>query len=106
LEEEEIPIINVSDALDGPPEVEELLQSAGKKKRKRLLPNRSPLEMRSFPNDEAYQKKLGELWKDMYKCRYLRIPDERIDLSGIVTLAKDQMRLYSFLRETEADKLM
>jgi hypothetical protein len=62
--------------------------------------------MRSFPNDEAYQKKLGELWKDMYKCRYLRIPDERIDLSGIVTLAKDQMRLYSFLRETEADKLM
>jgi hypothetical protein len=74
LEEEEIPIINVSDALDGPPEVEELLQSAGKKKRKRLLPNRSPLEMRSFPNDEAYQKKLGELWKDMYKCRYLRIP--------------------------------
>jgi len=87
LEEEEIPIINVSDALDGPPEVEELLQSAGKKKRKRLLPNRSPLEMRSFPNDEAYQKKLGELWKDMYKCRYLRIPDERIDLSGIVTLA-------------------
>lgn len=106
LEEEEIPIINVSDALDGPPEVEERLQSAGKKKRKRLLPNRSPLELRSFPNDEAYQKKLGELWKDMYKCRYLRIPDERIDLSGIVTLAKDQMRLYSFLRETEADKLM
>lgn len=106
LVEEEIPIINVSDALDGPPEVEDRIQSAGKKKRKRLLPNRSPLELRSFPNDEAYQKKLGELWKDMYKCRYLRIPDERIDLSGIVTLAKDQMRLYSFLRETEADKLM
>lgn len=105
LDEEEIPIFNVSDALNGLPETEERVQSAGLKKRKRLLPHRSPLEMRAFPNDEAYQKKLGELWKDMYKCRYLRIPDERIDLSGITTLAKDQMRLYTYLRETEADKL-
>lgn len=106
LDEEEIPITNISDALDVPQNVEERIQSAGQQKRKRLLSHRTPLEMRSFPNDEAYQKKLGELWKDMYKCRYLRIPDDRIDLSGIVTLAKDQMRLYSFLRETEADKLM
>jgi hypothetical protein len=46
--------------------------------------------MRSFPNDEAYQKKLGELWKDMYKCRYLRIPDERIDLSGIIIIVSTE----------------
>lgn len=105
LDEEAIPIIHISNALDGPPNIEERVQSANSKKRKKLLPQRTPLEMRAFPNDEAYQKKLGELWKDMYKCRYLRIPDDRIDLSGIVTLAKDQMRLYTHLREAETDKL-
>ena len=43
-----------------------------------------------------------ELWKDIRKCRYLRIPDSKIDFSGINTLVRDQMTLFqsSVKRET------
>lgn len=61
---------------------------------------------RTFTTEEEYRKKGNELWKDMNKTRYLRLPDDRIDLSGVVTLAKDQMKLYELLRSTEPSHLV
>ncbi|XP_045216383.2 uncharacterized protein LOC123566405 [Mercenaria mercenaria] len=56
---------------------------------------------RTFTTEEEYKQREGDLWKDMNKTRYLRVPDEKIDLSGVVTLAKDQMQLYNLLKSTE-----
>lgn len=56
---------------------------------------------RTYTSEEDYQKRQKELWKDMNKTRYLRVPDEKIDLSGVVTLAKDQMQLYNILKTQE-----
>ena len=50
-----------------------------------------------------YREKLMGLWRDMNKCRYLRVPDEMIDLSGINTLASDTMRLFQVLKHREVD---
>ncbi|RUS86473.1 hypothetical protein EGW08_005788 [Elysia chlorotica] len=57
-----------------------------------------------FP-EVQYKERLMGLWKDMNKCRYLRVPDDKIDLSGINTLAKDQMKLFETLRTAEAQPL-
>ena len=56
---------------------------------------------RTFTTEEEYRQKGNDLWKDMNKTRYLRLPDDRLDLSGVVTLAKDQMKLYELLRSSE-----
>lgn len=34
-----------------------------------------------------------DLWKDITKCRYLRMDDDKMDLNGLVCLAKNQMKL-------------
>ena len=57
-----------------------------------------------FP-EVQYKERLMGLWKDMNKCRYLRVPDEKIDLSGINTLGKDQMKLFETMRTAEAQPL-
>ena len=56
---------------------------------------------RTFTSEEAYKERGEQLWKDMNKTRYLRIPDDKIDLSGVVTLAKEQMKLFKVLKSTE-----
>lgn len=66
----------------------------------RLLPNRITLE-KTFKSEEEYKAKIWELWKDLNKCRYLRIPDEMLDLSGVNTLAKDQMKLFQMFRRQD-----
>ncbi|XP_029646565.1 uncharacterized protein LOC115220559 [Octopus sinensis] len=43
----------------------------------------------------GHQEKPIEVWKDLNKCRYLRVSDDAIDLSGVVTLAKDHMKQFS-----------
>ena len=43
-------------------------------------------------------------WKDLTKCRYLRVSNDQIDLSGVVTLAKDQMRLFQPFKKAEYDE--
>ena len=57
-----------------------------------------------FP-EAQYKERLMGLWKDMNRCRYLRVPDEKIDLSGINTLAKDQMKMFDVLRSAEPQPL-
>ncbi|XP_005094512.2 uncharacterized protein LOC101849039 [Aplysia californica] len=55
----------------------------------------------TFLPEEDYKQRLLSLWKDMNKCRYLRMPDEKIDLSGINTLVKDQMKLFQTLKNQD-----
>lgn len=74
--------------------------SVNKGMKYRLLPNRLTLE-RTFKSEEEYKAKIWELWKDLNKCRYLRIPDEMLDLSGVNTLAKDQMKLFQMFRRQD-----
>lgn len=45
-------------------------------------------------SSDEYQEELMSLWKDLSKCRYLRVADELLDLSGVVNLAKDQMKHF------------
>ncbi|XP_046549885.1 uncharacterized protein LOC124259739 [Haliotis rubra] len=59
----------------------------------------------TFLPEADYRRRLFNLWTDMNKCRYLRVPEELIDLSGIQTLAKDQMLLFEVLRKAEQDSL-
>ncbi|XP_005094364.1 uncharacterized protein LOC101854073 [Aplysia californica] len=54
----------------------------------------------AMPEDK-YRQKLLSLWKDMNKCRYLRLPDDKLDLSGINTLVKDQLKLFQTLKNQE-----
>lgn len=61
---------------------------------------------RTFTTEEEYMQKGNDLWKDMNKTRYLRVPDEKLDFTGVVTLAKDQMKLYELLRSTEPSHIV
>lgn len=61
---------------------------------------------RTFTSEEEYKKREGELWKDMNKTRYLRVSDDMLDLSGVVTLAKDQMKLFKALQYTEPSHIV
>ena len=48
----------------------------------------------------------AEAWKDINKCRYLRIKAEKIDLSGVNTLVKDQMQMFNYLKSSESSANM
>lgn len=61
---------------------------------------------RTFTTEEEYKRREGELWKDMNKTRYLRISDDKMDLSGVVTLAKDQMKLFRILQHQEPSHIV
>ncbi|XP_033749998.1 uncharacterized protein LOC117334465 [Pecten maximus] len=54
---------------------------------------------RSSISEEERKRRAQEMWKDVNKCRYLRVPSDKIDLSGIVTLASEQMRLLGAMRQ-------
>ena len=71
-----------------------------KKPKKRLLPGRSRLSLtNSMTNEENYKMKMLDMWKDLKKCRYLRLPDEVIDISGVDTLAKSQVKLFQIMQK-------
>ncbi len=55
-----------------------------------LVPSVQPRLTRNRSRNES--KRL-DYWRDIKKCRYLRIPDDRIDFSGLNTLVKDQLAL-------------
>ena len=65
----------------------DIVELSRRQKRKMNMERRMTLE----------QIRAAELWKDVSKCRYLRVPDEKLDLSGLVVLAKDQMKLGKFV---------
>ena len=67
-----------------------------KTKPKRNVLRRRELEFALHGNTSAERKQ--EVWKDVNKCRYLRVPEELIDLTGIQTLASDQMKLFDMMR--------
>jgi hypothetical protein len=53
------------------------------------------------PVEQEIRNKLDDAWKDLKKCRYIRVNDDEIDLSGINTLARDQYSLFQSLRTTD-----
>jgi hypothetical protein len=53
-------------------------------------------EAQVIKNEGLYSEE--DNWNDLKKCRYLRIADDKIDLSGINTLAKDQIHLFGAFR--------
>ena len=44
-----------------------------------------------------HNEKVGssDQWTDLKKCRYLRIPDNKVDYSGMNTLVRDQLTLFN-----------
>lgn len=56
-------------------------------------------------SEPQYKERLSTLWKGMNKCRYLRLPDDKLDMSGINTLAKDQMKFFEVLRHADREPL-
>ena len=44
------------------------------------------------------KEKRENAWKGLNKIRYLRIPDEKMDLSGVSTLATDNLQLSDLMR--------
>ena len=61
---------------------------------------------RTFTSEAEYKQREDGLWKDMNKTRYLRISEENMDLSGVVTLAKDQMKLFKMLQMQEPSHIV
>ena len=47
---------------------------------------------------EEIQEQEDKAWKELYKCRYLRIADEDVDLSGVNTLVKDQLAMINIFK--------
>ena len=48
--------------------------------------------------EAEYRERLLGLWKNMNTCRYLRLPDHSLDLSGVNTLATDTLKMYKVLQ--------
>ena len=55
-------------------------------------------DMTATTNEGMYREEEVDAWKDLTKCRYLRITDDKVDLSGVKTLVKDQLHLFTGLR--------
>ncbi|XP_078314760.1 uncharacterized protein LOC111130182 [Crassostrea virginica] len=94
------PVVQLPPVEDDADEEGSVTESVKRGMKHRLLPQRITLD-RTFKSEEEYKAKIFELWKDLNKCRYLRIPDEMLDLSGVNTLAKDQMKLFHMFRRQD-----
>ena len=94
------PVVQLPPVEDDADEEGSVTESVKRGMKYRLLPQRITLD-RTFKSEEEYKAKIFELWKDLNKCRYLRIPDEMLDLSGVNTLAKDQMKLFHMFRRQD-----
>ena len=70
------------------------LNAEGVRKIRKVEFNTSP----TCFSEADYQERLMSLWHDMNKCRYLRVPDEMIDLSGFNTLVSDNMKMLHVLK--------
>ena len=60
-------------------------------------PKKNPLLLRSRHHvltAEEIQQQTEKAWKDLAKCRYLRIDESEMDLSGVNTLVRDQLALF------------
>ncbi|CAG5130933.1 unnamed protein product [Candidula unifasciata] len=60
-----------------------------------------PNSSSTYLHEQKYKEHALSLWTGLNKCRYLRVPDEMLDLSGINTLAKDQMQMFEVLRKSD-----
>lgn len=47
---------------------------------------------------EEIQQQTDKAWRDLAKCRYLRIHESEMDLSGVNTLVRDQLALFRMFK--------
>ncbi|XP_052792854.1 uncharacterized protein LOC128226825 [Mya arenaria] len=73
---------------------------------RRRRPGRTYDIKRTYTSEEEYKQQERELWKDMNKTRYLRVPDDMLDLSGVQTLAKDQLKLFRIMQSQDSARLV
>ncbi|CAC5408030.1 unnamed protein product [Mytilus coruscus] len=85
------PMLTVNDSLKRQPDAPQI-----KRVNMRRQNKFSEEEQRKMEQN-MYRRSSGA-WKDVNKCRYLRIEESKIDLSGIKTLAADQFSLLNNLK--------
>lgn len=76
--------------------------SKAAREEKKSVPKRNRMRRRKLEfaihGNKSSDDRLQEAWKDVNKCRYLRVPEAAIDLTGIQTLASEQLKLFEALR--------
>lgn len=68
---------------------------------------RKPRRTNALSGKVVFRKRQDPLeveWKTLNKCRYLRIKEDEVDLSGVVTLATEQMKALRSLRVKDYDE--
>ncbi|XP_078657350.1 uncharacterized protein LOC144903244 [Branchiostoma floridae x Branchiostoma belcheri] len=71
------------------------------RRRERELRRKRRLRFRNIDRNEKTEILAPEeYWKNINKCRYLRLPDGTEDLSGVVTLVSEQRKLFQVWRDT------
>ncbi|XP_064596658.1 uncharacterized protein LOC135463327 [Liolophura sinensis] len=50
--------------------------------------------------EAEYKKRVSRSWQNVSKCRYLRVPADKQDVTGYNTLVKDQLLLLNSLKST------
>lgn len=89
----------ITPSLDIPDSVlRQTRKEAGDRAKARRLKKMQQGMHRSSISEEERRRRVQEMWKDVNRCRYLRVPSDKIDLSGIVTLASEQMKLFNAMR--------
>ena len=76
-------------------------RAAGAKAKAKRLQNMHKRMQRNSVIDAERMARVRENVEDVNKCRYLRIDADQIDLSGIVTLASEQMQMLSGMKFNE-----
>lgn len=57
-------------------------------------------------SEEDYKQRVEDSWKDLSKCRYLRIPGKEDDSSTDNTLVKDKMQLMQIFKQKRSKSFM
>ncbi|XP_063431122.1 uncharacterized protein LOC134713764 [Mytilus trossulus] len=86
-------MLSVNDSLKRQPDVPEI-------KRVNMRRQNKFSEEEERKMKQNMYRRSSTAWKDVNKCRYLRIEESKIDLSGIKTLAADQFSLLNNLKYT------
>eukprot|EP00058_Branchiostoma_floridae_P007157 XP_002592645.1 hypothetical protein BRAFLDRAFT_85116 [Branchiostoma floridae] len=76
-------------------------QDDEERRRERELRRKRRLRFRNIDRNEKTEiLPAEEYWKNINKCRYLRLPDGSEDLSGVVTLVSEQRKLFQVWRDS------
>ncbi|XP_052098864.1 uncharacterized protein LOC127733559 [Mytilus californianus] len=85
------PMLTVNDSLKRQPDAPQIKRVNMRRQNKFSEEEQRKMEQNMY-------RRSSSAWKDVNKCRYLRIEESKIDLSGIKTLAADQFSLLNNLK--------